>query len=247
MTKDRKLILLGDSAFAEIAFEYFTHDSPYEVVAFAVERAFLKRPELFGRPVVALEDLPTLYSAADHWFYAALVYTKLNRLRTRLYRTAKEMGYRPASFISPQAFVWRNVNVGEHCFIFENNVIQPFVTIGDNVVLWSGNHIGHHSTIGDHCFISSHVVVSGFCDIGESCFLAVNATIGNNVMIGQDCLLGAGAAVVKDVPPDSLVRGNLSDLSNPISARRFSKVQEEFTTKAQRSHKETQSETVNSL
>src|SRR5437764_1947567 len=113
MTKDRKLILLGDSAFAEIAFEYFTHDSPYEVVAFAVERAFLKRPELFGRPVVALEDLPTLYSAADHWFYAALVYTKLNRLRTRLYRTAKEMGYRPASFISPQAFVWRNVNVGE--------------------------------------------------------------------------------------------------------------------------------------
>ena len=117
--------------------------------------------------------------------------------------------------------------MGEHCFIFENNVIQPFVTIGDNVVLWSGNHIGHHSKIRDHCFISSHVVVSGFCDIGESCFLAVNATIGNNVTIGSDCLLGAGAAVVKDVPADSLVRGNLSDLSKPMSARRFSKISAE--------------------
>jgi ssRNA-specific RNase YbeY (16S rRNA maturation enzyme) len=51
--KDRKLVIVGDSAFAEIACEYFTHDSPYEVVAFAVERAFLKRDTLMGRSVIA--------------------------------------------------------------------------------------------------------------------------------------------------------------------------------------------------
>src|SRR5215213_7314212 len=113
MTKDRKLILLGDSAFAEIAYEYFTHDSPYEVVAFAVERDYLQRSELFGVPVVALEDLSDRYSPAEHWFYAAVVYTQLNRLRARLYRTAKEMGYRPASYISPRAFVWQNAKLGE--------------------------------------------------------------------------------------------------------------------------------------
>ena len=221
--KDRKLILLGDSAFAEVAFEYFTHDSPYEVVAFAVERAYLARPELFGRPVVAVEDLPRQYAAADHWFYAALVYTQLNRLRTRLYRAAKGMGYRPASYVSPRAFVWRNARLGEHCFVFEDNVIQPFVSIGDNVVLWSGNHIGHHSKIGDHCFVSSHVVVSGFCDIGTSCFLGVNATLGNNVTVGPDCLLGAGAVVTKNVPPDTIVKGPVGEASR-VSARAYSKV-----------------------
>ena len=36
MTKKHKLILIGDSAFAEVAHEYFTWDSDYEVVAFAV-------------------------------------------------------------------------------------------------------------------------------------------------------------------------------------------------------------------
>src|SRR4051812_23626003 len=221
--KDRKLILLGDSAFAEVAFEYFTHDSPYEVVAFAVERAHLKRPELFGRPVVALEDLPARYAASDHWFYAAVVYTQLNRLRARLYHAAKEMGYRPASYVSPRAFVWRNARLGEHCFVFENNVIQPFATVGDNVVLWSGNHIGHHSKVGDHCFVSSHVVVSGFCDIGESCFLGVNATLGNNVTVGADCLLGAGAVVTKDVPADTIVKGPAGEASK-VSARVYSKV-----------------------
>src|SRR5262245_27538543 len=205
--KDRKLILLGDSAFAEVAFEYFTHDSPYEVVAFAVEREYLKRSELFGRPVVAIEDLPSLYSPADHSFYAALVYTQLNRLRERLYHKAKDLGYKPASYISRRAFVWRNVKLGEHCFIFENNVIQPFVSIGDNVVLWSGNHIGHHSTIGDHCFVSSHVVISGFVEVGHSCFLGVNSAVANNTRIGNRCTVGAGALILGEVGDDETVVG----------------------------------------
>ena len=126
--------------------------------------------------------------------------------------------------ISVRAFLWRNVQLGEHCFIFENNVIQPFVKIGTNVVLWSGNHIGHHSHIGDHCFISSHVVISGFCELGPGCFVGVNVAVGNNVTIGADCLLGAGATVVQDVPEDTLVRGPSSDLSRPLSARRYFKV-----------------------
>lgn len=207
MTKSRKLVLVGDSAFAEIAYEYFTHDSDYEVVAFAVEREHRKRGELFGLPVVDFEDLPERYPPSDHEFYAALVYTQGNALRARLYRAAKERGYRPASYVSPRAFVWRNVVLGEHCFVFEDNVLQPFVTVGDNVVLWSGNHIGHHSRIGDHCFVSSHVVISGFCEIGEACFLGVNATLANNTKVGKRCLVGAGALILGDAGDDEKVVG----------------------------------------
>lgn len=208
--KDRKLIIVGDSAFAEIAYEYFTHDSRYEVVAFCVEREFLTRDSLFGLPVIAMEDVARSHPPASHHFYAALVYTQMNRLRTRLYRAMKELGYPAASYVSSRAFVWRNVELGEHCFIFEDNTVQPFVRLGDNVVLWSGNHIGHHSTIGDNCFISSHVVVSGFCNVGDNCFIGVNATFGNNLDVGADCLVGSGALIVRDVPPDTLVKGNLA-------------------------------------
>ena len=48
MNITRNLIIVGDSAFAEVAYEYFTHDSPYRVVAFAVEREFLTKTRLFG-------------------------------------------------------------------------------------------------------------------------------------------------------------------------------------------------------
>ncbi len=205
--KTRKLIIVGDSAFAEIAYEYFTHDSEYEVTAFAVESEYIKRDSLFGIPVVAFETVEKTYAPANHSFFAANVYTQGNALRARLYAAAKQKGYKAASYISSHAFIWRNVKLGEHCFVFENNVVQPFVNIGDDVVLWSGNHIGHHSNIGSHCFVSSHVVVSGFVNIGESCFLGVNASIANNVNVGSRCVLGAGSLVIGDVPDDQTVVG----------------------------------------
>jgi sugar O-acyltransferase (sialic acid O-acetyltransferase NeuD family) len=202
----RKLIIVGDSAFAEIAYEYFTHDSDYDVVAFSVERAFLKRDELFGLPIVPFQDLHTTYAPGEHSVYVATVYTQLNRLRTRLAAAAKSQGFALASYVSSAAFVWRNVELGEHCFVFERNVVQPFVRLGDNVVLWSGNHIGHHSSIGSNCFVSSHVVVSGFVDVGDNCFLGVNSTIVNNVRIGRDCWVGPAAVVTKDLDDASYVK-----------------------------------------
>jgi sugar O-acyltransferase (sialic acid O-acetyltransferase NeuD family) len=218
--KDHKIIIVGDSAFAEIAYEYFTHDSSYEVVAFCVEREFLTRDTLFGLPVVAMDEIVRRYPPASHHFYAALVYSQMNRLRTRLYVAMKNLGYAPASYVSSRAFVWRNVELGEHCFIFEDNTVQPFVRLGDNVVLWSGNHIGHHSIIGDNCFISSHVVVSGFCTVGENCFIGVNATFGNNLNVGDDCLIGSGALIARDVAADTLIKGNLAS-GTPGVRKRF--------------------------
>ena len=207
MSKSKKLVIIGDGAFAEVAFEYFTYDSEYEVSGFAVERDYLRREMFLDRPVVAFEDIEQHFDPAAHHFYAAIVYTQQNKLRKRLYLAAKAKGYAPASYISPKAFVWRDVQFGEHCFVFENNVLQPRVMVGSNVVLWSGNHIGHHSRIGDHCFLSSHVVVSGSVEIGARCFMGVNSTVGNDVSIGDNCLIGAGALVLGDVPRAKVVVG----------------------------------------
>jgi sugar O-acyltransferase (sialic acid O-acetyltransferase NeuD family) len=204
MSDKRRLVIVGDSAFAEIACEYFDQDSDYKVVAFSVEKAYLRRTELLGRPVVPFETLEREFDPSAHSVYVAVTYGQMNRLRARLWRQAKEKGFPSASYVSSRAFVWRNVEIGEHCFIFENNVVQPFVRIGSNVVLWSGNHIGHHSVIRDHCFISSHVVVSGFVDVGESCFLGVNSTIANNVRIGKDCWISPGVVILKNIEENTM-------------------------------------------
>jgi sugar O-acyltransferase (sialic acid O-acetyltransferase NeuD family) len=225
MAKTKKLFIVGDSAFAEVAYEMFSYDSEYEVLGFAVETAYLKKDKLFGLPVVPFENIEEHFKPAEVEFYAALVYTQLNRLRTRLYQAAKAKGYRPASYVSSRAFVWHNVQMGEHCFIFEDNTLQPFVKIGSNVVLWSGNHVGHHSVIEDNCFIASQAVISGFCRIGPGSFVGVNATLSNNVTIGADNWVGLGVTVVKDSPPNTLFKGVQAEIAK-IGAREYFKVPE---------------------
>lgn len=226
MEKTKRLVILGDSAFAEVAYEYFTYDSIYEVAAFSVESAYIEQKELFGLPVVPFEDLDRYYSPSNYEVYAAITYRELNRLRTRLARSAKAKGYRLASYISSHAFVWRNAELGEHCFIFEDNTVQPFVVVGSNVVMWSGNHIGHHSCIGDNCFISSHAVLSGFCRLGDNCFVGVNSTISNNVTIGKDCWIGPDVTVKKNVGDNVLFGGKASDPSE-VPATRFFRIKEQ--------------------
>jgi sugar O-acyltransferase (sialic acid O-acetyltransferase NeuD family) len=225
MEKNRKLLIVGDSAFAEVAYEYFTYDSDYEVVGFSVEKDFLKKNCLFGLPVVPFESLPQAFTPSEHDLFVAVTYTQLNRLRARLCGQARTRGFSLASYVSSKAFVWRNVELGEHCFIFEGNVVQPFVRIGNNVVLWSGNHIGHHSVIGDNCFISSHVVVSGFAEIGENCFLGVNSTLINNVKIARDCWIGPGVIITRDTEEGALYRPALTKAAK-VSTHRFFKIRD---------------------
>jgi sugar O-acyltransferase (sialic acid O-acetyltransferase NeuD family) len=223
MNTNRQLVIVGDSSFAEVAYEYFTHESEYQVAAFAVERAFLTRGELLGLPVIALEDLAATYPPSQYAAYVALVYGEMNRLRTRLMEVVEALGYDLASFISPHARVSPSAKLGRHCFIFENNVIQPHVTIGSNVVLWSGNHIGHHSHIGNNCFIASHVVVSGHCGIGENCFLGVNGAIANNIEVAKDCWIGPGVVIGADTQPGQMFPATKAEASK-VSTYRFFKV-----------------------
>lgn len=209
MQKNKKLVIIGAGELAMIAYEYFTYDSSYEVVGFAVERDYLEAETLYDQPIVALEEIQDHYSPADYEVFVAIPASQLNRLRTRLYQAVKALGYTCATYISSHAFVWRNVKIGENCFIFEDNTIQPFVEIGNNVILWSGNHIGHRTVIEDNCFLSSHVVVSGYCRIGNSCFLGVNSTFNDHVSVAYDCIVASGSLVSKSLKePEKIYYGS---------------------------------------
>jgi sugar O-acyltransferase (sialic acid O-acetyltransferase NeuD family) len=221
----KPLVIVGDGETAQIAYEYFTCDSPLSVVSFAVEREYKSCCSLNGLPIIPLDELTDIYPPAAFQLFIAISSIKMNRVRTRLYSMLKSIGYEFATYVSSRSFVWRNVEYGENCFIFENNTIQPFVRIGNNVVLWSGNHIGHNTTIRDNVFVTSQVVVSGFCDIGENSFLGVNSTIINNITVGKDCFIGAGALIQKDAN-DGFVYQSVGTEPSKVGSLRLFKVKE---------------------
>jgi len=196
-----KLVIFGAGDIARLAHYYFTHDSPHEVAAFVVDRAFRQGDAFQGLPLIDAEDVTDRFPPSGYDMFVAMSYAKMNAVRAEKYATMKAAGYRLVSYVSSRCSYLSQTPPGDNCFILEDNTVQPFVTIGNNVTLWSGNHIGHDVTIEDHCFITSHVVVSGWVRIGTRSFIGVNATLRNSITIAPDTLIGAGAIIMKNTKP----------------------------------------------
>ncbi len=215
----KPLVIFGFGDIAQLAHFYFSRESDYEVVAFTVDSDYLTDQTFCGLPVIPFEEITKNYPPEQYELFIALSYSKLNTVRKEKYLSAKAMGYRLASFISPRATVLNDGRIGDNCFIFEDNTIQPFVTIGNNITIWSGNHIGHHSVIRDHAFISSHVVISGGVEIGEQSFIGVNATLRDHITIGEKCVVGAGVLLLANAEPEGLYIGSATERSELPSTR----------------------------
>jgi sugar O-acyltransferase (sialic acid O-acetyltransferase NeuD family) len=215
----KPLIIFGSGDVAQLAHYYFSRDSNYKLVAFTVDSAYLTATSFCALPVVPFDELPCRFPPDTHHLFVALGYSKLNEIRKEKYIAAKALGYRLASYVSSHATVLNEGRIGDNCFIFEDNTIQPFVTIGNNVTLWSGNHIGHHSTIHDHCFIASHVVISGGVEIEESCFIGVNATLRDRIKVGERCVIGAGTLLLGDAAPEGVYIGHATERAKVPSTR----------------------------
>lgn len=193
-----EVVVFGTGDFARVARAYLDADSEHRVVAFTVHERYVQRSELLGLPVVPCERLDGLYPPDRCAMLVAIGFSRVNRARAEIYEECRARGYDLISYVSSRAHCWPGVELGDNCFVFESNVIQPYVRIGSDVVIWSGNHIGHDSTIGDHCFIASHAVISGNVTVGDRCFIGVNATIRDGVTIATDCVIGAGALIMTD-------------------------------------------------
>ncbi|MFP6557520.1 acetyltransferase [Paraburkholderia sp. B3] len=203
-----KVLIFGLHDYAELAHYYLEHDSPHEVAGFCVNRAYLPEERRFkGLEVVAFEDVAETHPASDYQFFAPMSPKRMNADRERVFQEIKGKGYRLVSYVSSKATTFDN-EIGENCFILEDNTIQPFTTIGDNVVLWSGNHVGHHGAIRDHVTMTSHVVMSGHCEIGAYSFLGVNATLRDGIRIGEGSFIAMASAIMKSTEPWSVYKGN---------------------------------------
>jgi sugar O-acyltransferase (sialic acid O-acetyltransferase NeuD family) len=201
-----QVVIFGTGRSAELALFYLTHDSAHEVAAFAVDAEYLTVNTYRERPVVAFEEVQEHFPPGQFRMFVPLGFTDMNHVRAAKYYEAKQKGYELISYVSSKATTWPGFTCGDNCFIFEDNTIQPFVTIGNNVVIWSGNHLGHHTVIRDHVMITSHVVVAGGCTIEEFCFIGANATIRDETVVARETLVGMGVAIQNDTSEFELYR-----------------------------------------
>ena len=203
-----RVVIVGTGEWGATAFEYFSYDSPHEIVAFSAEAAFIKSDTYCGLPVVPLEQLAKAYPPDQYSAFVAVSDIQLNRVRRRLFDTVKAAGFRCVSYVSSHTFMLRNVEIGENTFVQENAALEYMVRLGDNVSLGAGTCVGHSSVIEDDCYLGPHAAVSGNSRVGRGSFLGVNSCVADGVFVGEDCVIGAGAVVLKDTKPRQVYVGN---------------------------------------
>ena len=207
-----KVVIFGATEMAMMSHFYLTHDSPHEVVAFTVDRGFIKEETFLGLPVVPFEEVEFIYPPGDYKMMVAIFYGRVNKTRAEKYFQAKTKGYDLISYVSSKAITWPGLVAGDNSIILESTVIQPFAEIGNDVIVMSGSVVGHHCVIKDHCFLAFHVVVAGCASIEPYCFLGANSTIRNNVIVAKECIIGAAALVLENTQERGVYKGRPAEL-----------------------------------
>jgi len=133
----KKLIIYGDSSYAEMISHYFQMDSEYQVVAFCVDKAYRTREEIDGLPVVDLENIEDHFSAQDHYIFSAIGYKSV-RTHKVLFEKVAQLSFSVASYVSSQAMVDSRCKIGINCLILPGVILEPDTIIEENCFINSG-------------------------------------------------------------------------------------------------------------
>jgi len=207
----QKLIIYGAGPLAEIMYYHFRHESPYEVIAFCMDKEYLSDAQFCDLPLVDVALVTQLYPLNEVQMFVAIGYKSM-RNRALLFNKAKQLGYTLVNFISQRANVRDDLSLGENNVILSSCDFEPHVRIGNNNVFWTRTIIGHHANIGDHNYISGGGGVGGNCTVGNCCFLGNGALMINNVNIADETYLIAGTIILKDTEIASKYHGNPAKL-----------------------------------
>ena len=196
-----KIVLFGNGRFAETNHYYLTHDSPYEVAAFTVDRSYVRHDQLLGRPVVPFDEIVEHCPPEKYLMAVPLGLKRVNQLRSEKYEQARAKGYRLVTYVSSKAVTWPDATMGEGCFVYESVVLKPFARLGRDVIVEAGSVVGHHTEVQDHCFLGPHSVLLGECIVEPYCIIGANAVVREGVKIATGCIVGAGAVITRHTRP----------------------------------------------
>lgn len=206
MTVDeaKKILIFGVGRGADTARRYFQSDTPHEIAGYVVDRQYLRADTFCGRPVFAVDEAVAHFPPKEVFAFAPLGAGRMNALRKEKYELLKSLGYRFVSYIHSSNSVAGRCEIGENCFILENQSLNFETVIGNNVIMWSGCQLGDRSRIGDHAYLGAHVVINGDVEIGESAYLGSNCTISHGIRVGHRSFIGANALISQHTKDDSV-------------------------------------------
>lgn len=197
------IVIIGTSTTANNIYLFIKNNALFNVLGFAVNRAYKKAESFNGKPLFEVETLDTIIDKQNDYLFVAIQWNNLNADRRNVYVKLKNKGYKFANLVSPHAVVQGSL-LGDNCWISDFACIESNVIIKNNVFVKSCAWIGEQSIIEDHCFIGAKSAIGGGVHIGMQSFIGLGTIIFDNVHIGTKCIVGAGTSLKRNLPDFSV-------------------------------------------
>lgn len=219
----RKALIYGTGKTALVLQEYVQYG--YEIAGFVVPAAYRVSEYFLDKPVLPLENIQETHSAAEHCFFVAVGYHRMNVVRAEIIEDLEQRGYILPPLIDSRAVIADGVRVGAASIVLDNVSVQPGARIGRGNFVWSNSVVAHGVTVEDYCWITSGAVIAGDSVVASNCFLGINCTVGHNLKLGEKTFVGAGSVVTKNTAPDSVLVAREAELGRLDSTRFLSLAQ----------------------
>jgi hypothetical protein len=165
-----------------------------KVLAYSTMQDFIQRVEIDGIPVIATENLSSIYDLSQCIILNTIGYSHMNQLREKVQRELEELGISVGTYISKNASVYTS-DIDEGNIILAGSFIGPFVSLGRCNIIYS--NVSLTIAIGNFNFIASGCILGGNITIGNNCFIGLNSTIRNRLNIPSYTLIGCASNVTK--------------------------------------------------
>ncbi len=218
----RKLIIFGNNRFAAMVAHGFQAHANCEVVAFTAHSAFITEARLDGRPLLPFETIAEQFPPDTHEFFVALEHGRQNAGRAEVAATATALGYRLASFISPSAHISSHAQLGEHCLILENVVIQHGAVFGANNFIHANSFFGQSCRVGGHNYFGSGFFADRHASLGSYSVFGSQVRIAESLVIRDWANIQAFETIRESLPLPTLIHPVLRTPGHVVDKRRAS-------------------------
>lgn len=203
---ERKILLLGGGGHCRSVLDSLLSSGLYDKIGII---DYDKSASALGIDVIGSDDdLPHIFDAGWREAFITVGSVGSTKLRHKLYKVVKELGFIIPSIIDPTAIIARGTSIGEGTFVGKRSVVNSGSTVGTCVIINTGSIVEHDCSISDFVHVSPGATLCGQVSIGTDSHIGAGSIIRQGINVGSNTLIGAGSVVVKDIPNGLKAFGN---------------------------------------
>jgi sugar O-acyltransferase (sialic acid O-acetyltransferase NeuD family) len=188
----KPIILIGAGGHCRSCIDVIEQENKYKILGIIDNDQSLPSSVL-GYPVIGGDDdLPLLRDQCDN---ALITVGQIKNadIRIKIFKQLKKLDYILPVIISPDAYIARDVLIGEGTIVMNRAMVNCCARIGGNCIINSQALVEHDACLGDHCHIATGAIVNGGALIADEVFIGSQSVVVQEAEIAQGYFLQANS------------------------------------------------------